>query len=129
MCSGAPSARPTPLAGQRRRGSRDDASTRAREPARPDLAALAPLQRALLDAALGSVCAGGVVAYVTCSPHHAETVEVVADAIARSPRRVRVLPAAEALPEVPDAALGDFVQLWPHRHDTDAMFLALLSVD
>lgn len=94
-----------------------------------DLAALAPLQRALLDAALGSVCAGGVVAYVTCSPHHAETVEVVADAIARSPRRVRVLPAAEALPEVPDAARGDFVQLWPHRHDTDAMFLALLSVD
>ena len=28
----------------------------------------------------------------------------------------------------PDAASGPFVQLWPHRHGTDAMFLALLHV-
>jgi len=39
-----------------------------------------------------------------------------------------ILPAADYLPEVPDAAVGDFVQLWPHRHGTDAMFLALLRV-
>ena len=32
------------------------------------------------------------------------------------------------LPEVPDAASGDFLQLWPHRHRTDAMFAAYLRV-
>ena len=42
---------------------------------------------------------------------------------------VTVLDAAAYLPEVPDAAVGNFVQLWPHRHGTDAMFLALLRRD
>lgn len=92
-----------------------------------DLDALGPLQRRLLDGALDSAAPGGVVAYVTCSPHHAETTGVVRDVVAgRSD--VEVLRAADALPEVPDAALGDFVQLWPHRHGTDAMFLALLRL-
>ena len=80
------------------------------------------LQQQLLAAAVDSVRPGGVVAYVTCSPHVAETSEVVATVI----DRVEVLHAADFLPEVPDAASGDFVQLWPHRHGTDAMFLALL---
>ena len=60
-------------------------------------------------------------AYVTCSPHLAETRAVVAGATG-----VEVLDAPGYLPEVPDAAAGEFVQLWPHRHGTDAMFLALL---
>jgi 16S rRNA (cytosine967-C5)-methyltransferase len=30
------------------------------------------------------------------------------------------------LPEVDDVEDGPFVQLWPHRHGTDAMFFALL---
>jgi 16S rRNA (cytosine967-C5)-methyltransferase len=36
--------------------------------------------------------------------------------------------AAPLLPDVPDAAgpLPGTVQLWPHRHGTDAMFMALL---
>jgi 16S rRNA (cytosine967-C5)-methyltransferase len=38
-----------------------------------------------------------------------------------------VIPAVGLLPESLDAALtGDFVQLWPHRHGTDAMFAAYL---
>ena len=86
-----------------------------------DLPDLVALQRDLLAAAIRAVRPGGVVAYVTCSPHPAETVEVVATAVG-----VQVLSAPEHLPEVPDAASGDFVQLWPHRHGTDAMFLALL---
>ena len=57
----------------------------------------------------------------TCSPHPAETVEIVAGASG-----VQVLSAPEHLPGVAGAAFGDFVQLWPHRHGTDAMFLALL---
>lgn len=90
-----------------------------REPS--DLDDLVPLQQALLRSALASVPPGGVVAYVTCSPHRRETSEVV-----ESVGGVEVLDAPSFLPEVPDAARGRYVQLWPHRHETDAMFLALL---
>ena len=89
-----------------------------------DVAPLADLQRRLLDSALASVRPGGVVAYVTCSPHAAETVDVVAAAAQRDD--VEVLPVAPLFPEVPDLARGDAAQLWPHRHGTDAMFMALL---
>ena len=37
-----------------------------------------------------------------------------------------MLPVAPLFPEVPDMARGDHGQLWPHRHGTDAMFMALL---
>jgi len=90
-----------------------------------DLAVLAPLQRALLNAALDAVRPGGVVAYVTCSPHIAETDLVVADVVRRR-GDATVERAADLLPAVPDAADGDFVRLWPHVHDTDGMFLAVL---
>jgi 16S rRNA (cytosine967-C5)-methyltransferase len=89
-----------------------------------DVAPLAELQTALLDSALSSVRVGGVVAYVTCSPHSAETVDVVDAAAGRDD--VEVLPVAPLFPEVPGLARGDSGQLWPHRHGTDAMFLALL---
>jgi 16S rRNA (cytosine967-C5)-methyltransferase len=89
-----------------------------------DVAPLADLQRRLLDSALASVRPGGVVAYVTCSPHTAETVDVVAAAARRDD--VEVLPVAPLFPEVPGLARGDAGQLWPHRHGTDAMFMALL---
>ena len=85
------------------------------------------LQRSLLAAALDAAAPGGVVAYVTCSPHRRETVDVVSEVLAGRPD-VTVLPASELLPEVPDAASGDFLQLWPHRHGTDAMFAAYLRV-
>jgi 16S rRNA (cytosine967-C5)-methyltransferase len=89
-----------------------------------DVPALVELQTALLDSALASVRVGGVVAYVTCSPHTAETVAVVDAAAARDD--VEVLPVAPLLPEIPDVARGDHGQLWTHRHGTDAMFMALL---
>jgi 16S rRNA (cytosine967-C5)-methyltransferase len=89
-----------------------------------DVPPLVALQTALLDSALASVRVGGVVAYVTCSPHTAETVAVADTAAARDD--VEVLPVAPLFPEVPDIARGDHGQLWPHRHGTDAMFMALL---
>nr|WP_239521003.1 transcription antitermination factor NusB [Blastococcus saxobsidens] len=89
-----------------------------------DVAPLAELQTALLDSALRSVRVGGVVAYVTCSPHTAETTDVVEVAARRDD--VEVLPVAPLFPEVPDIARGEHGQLWPHRHGTDAMFMALL---
>ncbi len=89
-----------------------------------DVPGLVALQTALLESALASLRAGGVVAYVTCSPHAAETVAVVDAAAARDD--VEVLPVAPLFPEVPGLARGDHGQLWPHRHGTDAMFMALL---
>jgi 16S rRNA (cytosine967-C5)-methyltransferase len=89
-----------------------------------DVPPLAELQTALLDGALGSVRPGGVVAYVTCSPHAAETVAVADAAAARDD--VEVLPVAPLFPDVPGVARGAYGQLWPHRHGTDAMFMALL---
>ena len=93
-----------------------------------DLEALVPLQRRLLDAAVDSVRPGGVVVYATCSPVVEETAGVVEHVLAgRSD--VRLEDVAPLLPEVTDAAsahLAGAVQLWPHRHGTDAMFAALL---
>ena len=89
-----------------------------------DVVPLVELQLELLAGALASVRPGGVVAYVTCSPHTEETVGVLDAAAARDD--VEVLPVAPLFPEVPDLARGDFGQLWPHRHGTDAMFMALL---
>jgi 16S rRNA (cytosine967-C5)-methyltransferase len=57
----------------------------------------------------------------------AETTEVVAAVMARRPE-VTLLDPRPLLPGVPDAGTATHVQLWPHRHGTDAMFLALLRV-
>ena len=95
--------------------------------AESDLPALAELQRALLRSALAAVRPGGVVAYVTCSPVPAETRDVVA-AVAGADPGVEILDAQAALPDVPgtESAGPLFAQLWPHRHGTDAIFIALL---
>jgi 16S rRNA (cytosine967-C5)-methyltransferase len=93
-----------------------------------DLDTLVPLQHSLLDAALDSVVADGVVAYVTCSPHAAETVGVLEGALAGR-HDVEALDTAQALARVTGKDMfgrGPYVQLWPHIHDTDAMFIALL---
>jgi 16S rRNA (cytosine967-C5)-methyltransferase len=97
-----------------------------------DIGALAGLQRALLRSALDSVRPGGVVAYVTCSPHLAETRDVIADVLPDWPD-VTVLDAPAVLAEVPELDVwyqrgtsGRYAQFWPHVHGTDAIFLALL---
>ncbi|WP_433272479.1 RsmB/NOP family class I SAM-dependent RNA methyltransferase [Pseudonocardia xinjiangensis] len=90
-----------------------------------DVSGLTKLQRELLTAALRHVRPGGVVAYVTCSPHLAETVGVLTGVLRKHPN-VERLDAREYLPGVPDLGDGPTVQLWPHRQGTDAMFLALL---
>ncbi|WP_019876998.1 RsmB/NOP family class I SAM-dependent RNA methyltransferase [Sporichthya polymorpha] len=98
-----------------------------REPG--DVGRLFDLQRELLLSAIGSARPGGLIAYVTCSPHPGETRGVVAAAVADSARAGRPVEPVDArplLPGVPDLADGPHVQLWPHRHGTDAMFLALL---
>jgi 16S rRNA (cytosine967-C5)-methyltransferase len=92
-----------------------------------DVPELAAVQRDLLDAAIESVRPGGVVAYVTCSPHLAETRDVVT-AVADVRGDVTILDAPAVLADVPGLCASDprFAQFWPHRHGTDAIFLALL---
>ena len=92
-----------------------------------DLKGLTALQRDLLRSALAAVRPGGVVAYVTCSPVPAETSDVVTDVAASVPG-VELLDTPQVLADIPDVAARDprFAQLWPHRHGTDAIFIALL---
>jgi 16S rRNA (cytosine967-C5)-methyltransferase len=95
-----------------------------------DLDDLVPLQERLLRSALDAVRPGGVVAYVTCSPVVAETSEVVERVLADRPDVVLedAAPLFEGVPDLraDQAHLPGTVQLWPHRHGTDAMFFALL---
>jgi len=92
-----------------------------------DLVTLVPLQRALLSAALDAVRPGGAVVYATCSPVLAETSGVVATVLAER-SDTDLDDARTLLDDVPDCdgPLPGTVQLWPHRHGTDAMFVALL---
>jgi 16S rRNA (cytosine967-C5)-methyltransferase len=98
-----------------------------RQPA--DVERLRPLQEALLASALDATRPGGVVAYVTCSPVPAETTEVVSAVLSRRPGEFTLLDPGPLLPEVTETGSAAYVQLWPHRHGTDAMFLALLRRD
>ncbi|HEU4421929.1 MAG TPA: transcription antitermination factor NusB [Pilimelia sp.] len=94
-----------------------------------DLPPLTKLQRELLGAALRAARPGGVVAYVTCSPHVVETQVTVTEAARRAGVPVELVDARPLLPSgMPGLGTGPTVQLWPHRHGTDAMFLAVLRL-
>jgi 16S rRNA (cytosine967-C5)-methyltransferase len=91
-----------------------------------DIPGLVALQERLLHAALRDVRPGGVVVYSTCSPVLEETAGVVASIVESG--EAELVPAADAGVGI-DGAEGPLpgtVQLWPHRHGTDAMFLAVL---
>ena len=96
-----------------------------RQPA--DVPVLAKLQRELLGAAIALTRPGGIVLYATCSPHLAETVGVLADVLRRHP--VSVVDTRPLFDPVEGLGDGPYVQLWPHRHGTDAMFAAALRVE
>ncbi|KJL39669.1 MULTISPECIES: RsmB/NOP family class I SAM-dependent RNA methyltransferase [Microbacterium] len=99
-----------------------------------DVPALTELQRELLSTAVGALKPGGVVAYVTCSPHLAETSGVVADirrewgaALEEISARDVITSLSDADPGLPPQSDGSGrAQLWPHRHNTDAMSISLL---
>lgn len=94
-----------------------------------DVTALGGLQRSLLASAIEATRPGGALAYVTCSPHVAETRDVLDDVLAGR-EDVHVLDAPALLGEVPDLRCPEpyarYAQFWPHRHGTDAIFVALL---
>jgi 16S rRNA (cytosine967-C5)-methyltransferase len=90
-----------------------------------DIDGLRPLQIALLRAALDAVRPGGIVGYATCSPHNGETRSIVDAALAKAPGAA-LIDARPLFPGVSDLGAGPDVQLWPHLHGTDAMYLALI---
>ena len=94
-----------------------------------DVGELTRVQAALLDSATAALAPGGILAYVTCSPHLAETREIVAEALDGHPDLEPLdTPAVLATIATRELALGPgtAAQLWPHAHGTDAMFIQLL---
>ena len=95
------------------------------------LADMTRLQAQLLDSGLAALAPGGFLAYVTCSPVVSETSAIVEQALHSHPEisaidTAAVLDSATEVP-IPRSARGTAVQLWTHRHGTDAMFIQLLQ--
>ena len=95
-----------------------------------DLKSLSALQRELIESAWTALAPGGVLGYVTCSPHPTETTAQI-EWLLRIFKDSELLNATEELMKInPLLSLKSerkTVQLWPHRHDTDAMFIALVQ--
>lgn len=113
-----------------------------------DVAELTKLQKELFESAVALLRPGGVLGYVTCSPHPAETVALINDQLNKNSTLV-LLNSGAALDSVAKEPLASgnssehlpktyrasdrfdegasTAQLWPHRQHSDAMFLALLT--
>ena len=95
-----------------------------------DLKVLASLQRELIVSAWKHLNPGGVLTYVTCSPHPTETTAQI-EWLLRTEKGSVLLNATEVLTAIaPTLNLPQnrrTVQLWPHRDNTDAMFIALIQ--
>jgi 16S rRNA (cytosine967-C5)-methyltransferase len=89
-------------------------------PHKQDLSGLARLQVELVSGAAALVRSGGRLVYSVCTFPRAET-DAVADALAR--RRPDLRPVEAPGPSGP--ALRH--RLWPHRHGSDAMFVAVFE--
>lgn len=89
-----------------------------------DIAALNVLQAELLASAVDLVRPGGVIVYSTCSPDLRETRGVVDKILADG--QVEELDAHGLVPGMTGTGGRKSVQMWPHRHGTDAMFFAVL---
>lgn len=95
-----------------------------------DLDELVVLQRELFESAGEALKPGGLLAYVTCSPHPAETTGQVDWALKKFDD-LQLLDASAVLhdisPKLQLTAGRKTVQLWPNVHGTDAMFIALFT--
>jgi 16S rRNA (cytosine967-C5)-methyltransferase len=97
-----------------------------------DVAQLSGLQSNLIDSAIRALKPGGVLAYVTCSPHLAETKVIVEAAVQKWGDAVERIDTPAALAGITNVELDlsestTHAQLWPHRHGTDAMFIQLIG--
>lgn len=102
------------------------------------LSELLPVQRDLLNRAVELTRSGGVITYITCSPHRSETRDQIEAVLATGMvELVDTVELAQQLApeplEVPSQAgvvkgggSGRTLQLWQHHHGTDLMFIAVL---
>lgn len=90
-----------------------------------DLKELVSLQRNLLASSFELLRPGGIISYVTCSPHLAETKGQVIDFLGSFPQ-MSILPLT-SLPLSNTAGIQEdgTMQLWTHNDQSDAMFMAL----
>jgi len=94
------------------------------------LPSLTKLQAELLDAAVLALKPGGLLMYATCSPLIVETNAQIRAALDRHANisLVDLVPVMQQLsPGLELNTSRKTIQLWPHRHGTDAMFMALLK--
>jgi 16S rRNA (cytosine967-C5)-methyltransferase len=95
-----------------------------------DVADLTKLQEQLLVASWQALKVGGYLAYVTCSPHQAETNAVIDFAEKKFGEALEIIDAKPVMQKLNNKlAINQSrktVQLWPHVHGTDAMYIALL---
>jgi 16S rRNA (cytosine967-C5)-methyltransferase len=91
---------------------------------------LVKLQRELIESSWNALEPGGVLAYVTCSPHLSETTAQISWAQGKFKDQLELVNANSILNAInPSLELDEKLfttQLWPHVHGTDAMFLALM---
>lgn len=91
-----------------------------------DVPKLATLQSELLAKAANLVKSGGVIGYATCSPHIAETDAIVNDFLKKHPD-FELQDIDPALPQLNLPAGTKTLRLNPMVHQTDGMYLALLT--
>lgn len=96
-----------------------------------DVADLSKLQEQLLASAFKALKPGGILAYVTCSPHQAETNAIIDWGQKKLGEQFELLDATAVMKSInPDLQINTdrkTVQLWPHLNRTDAMYVALIT--
>ncbi len=90
-----------------------------------DLRTLTDLQIELSAAAIGVLNPGGYFAYVTCSPHLAETKFQVSAILKKFPELERVDLRPYFPADLESANDDGTLLLWPQLHNTDAMFMSI----
>lgn len=102
---------------------RPDARWRKKE---SEIQGLVEIQKGLLASATKLIEEGGVLGYVTCSPHPAETIENVKWFLESYSEFIQI-PVVEFFPTGMNLPESANVQLWPGLHGTDGMFLAVFQ--
>jgi 16S rRNA (cytosine967-C5)-methyltransferase len=94
-----------------------------------DLKELTLLQADLIESGWRQLKPGGYLAYVTCSPHPAETTAILSKHLSKH-KDAELINAGKVLESISDEFMPNpnrkTVQLWPHTNDTDAMFISIV---
>ena len=95
-----------------------------------DVKQLNQLQLELVRSAWDALEPGGYLFYSTCSPHPSETIGIIEKSLRDLGPSAQLVDATALLQRIsPTLRLTEgrkTIQLWPHRDDTDAMFLAII---